>query len=64
MLPLAGTLLAAIAGGLAGWFEGAALSVDLDRVPAMAEDRERLWRAAGAADFLSAEEKRTLLGLA
>ena len=63
VLPLAGTILTSIAQGLSGWFEGATLAVDLDRVPAMAEDRERLWRAVGAADFLSGEEKRKLLGL-
>lgn len=63
VLPLAETMLAGIAQGLAGWFEGAALAVDLDRVPALAEDRERLWRAVSTADFLTAEEKRSLLGL-
>lgn len=63
VLPLAGTILSGIAQGLSGWFEGATLAVDLDRVPAMAEDRERLWRAVGAADFLTGEEKRGLLGL-
>jgi phage portal protein BeeE len=32
-------------------------------VPALSEDRERLWAQIGEADFLSAEEKRSLLGL-
>ena len=63
VLPLAGAVLAALAQGLSGWFEGAALAVDLDRVPALAEDRERLWRSVAAADFLSGEEKRRLLDL-
>ncbi|GKS02842.1 portal protein [Sphingomonas aquatilis] len=63
VLPLAGTILTALAQGLGGWFEGAALSVDLDRVPALAEDRERLWRSVSAADFLSVEEKRAMLGV-
>ena len=64
VLPLAATILAALAQGLAGWFEGAALSVDLDRVPALSEDRERLWANVAAADFLTLEEKRAMLGIA
>ncbi|MES2337823.1 MAG: phage portal protein [Pseudomonadota bacterium] len=64
ILPLAETILAALAQGLGGWFPGAALTVDLDRVPALAEDRERLWAQVSAADFLSVEEKRTMLGIA
>ncbi len=63
VLPLAGTILTALAQGLGGWFEGAALSVDLDHVPALAEDRERLWRSVSGADFLSVEEKRQMLGV-
>ena len=63
VLPLAGTILTALAQGLGGWFAGAALSVDLDRVPALAEDRERLWRSVSGADFLSVEEKRAMLGV-
>ena len=63
LLPLAAKLLGALAEGLATWFPGATLGVDLDRVPALAEDRERLWAQVGAADFLSAAEKRALLNL-
>ncbi|MGP7796953.1 phage portal protein [Sphingomonas sp. CLY1604] len=63
VLPLAGTILTALAQGLAGWFEGASLAVDLDRVPALAEDRERLWASVAAADFLSVEEKRAMVGI-
>ncbi|USU03502.1 phage portal protein [Sphingomonadaceae bacterium OTU29LAMAA1] len=63
VLPLAGTILSGLAQGLAGWFEGAALSVDLDRVPALAEDRERLWASVSAAGFLTEEEKRAMLGV-
>ena len=63
ILPLAGTILAALSQGLAGWFEEAGLRVDLDRVPALAEDRERLWGQVGAADFLSREEKRAMVGI-
>ena len=63
VLPLADAILTALAQGLAGWFDGAALSVDLDRVPALSEDRERLWASVSAADFLSVEEKRAMLGI-
>lgn len=63
LLPLASKVLAAVAEGLQPWFPGATLAVDLDRVPALAEDRERLWAQVSAADFLSNEEKRALLGI-
>jgi HK97 family phage portal protein len=63
LLPLAAKLFAAIGEGLAPWFPDAALAIDLDRVPALAEDRERLWTQVSAADFLDAAEKRALLGL-
>ncbi|MDR2857820.1 MAG: phage portal protein [Novosphingobium sp.] len=63
LLPLAGKILAALAEGLAPWFPEAQLAVDLDRVPALAEDRERLWAQVSGAAFLSDDEKRALLGL-
>lgn len=63
LLPLAAKLLAAICEGLADDFADAALTVDLDRVPALAEDRQLLWQQVTAADFLSGNEKRALLGL-
>jgi hypothetical protein len=42
VLPLAGKLLGAIRQGLARWYPGATLVVDLDRVTELSEDRERL----------------------
>ncbi len=63
ILPLAGKILAALVEGLSPWFANARLSPDLDRIPALAEDRERLWAQVSAADFLSPEEKRALLGV-
>ena len=63
VLPLAGEILAALGQALAAWFPGAAIAVDLDRVPALAEDRERLWRQVNGADFLSDAEKRAMLGV-
>jgi HK97 family phage portal protein len=64
ILPLARKLLDALAEGLRPWFEGLEFGIDLDAVPALAEDRERLWAQVGAADFLTAEEKRVAIGLA
>ncbi len=63
LLPLAGKILAGLAEGLAPWFADAELSVDPDRIPALSEDRERLWTQVSGADFLSGDEKRALLGL-
>ncbi|MEZ5688264.1 MAG: phage portal protein [Caenibius sp.] len=63
LLPLAGKILSGLAEGLAPWFPDARLSVDLDRVPALAEDRERLWSQVSGADFLNDDEKRAMLGL-
>ena len=63
LLPLASKLLSALAEGLVTWFPDARLAIDLDRIPALAEDRERLWSQVSAADFLSDTEKRAMLGL-
>ncbi len=63
LLPLAAKLLDALAEGLSPWFPDAVLAIDFDRVPALAEDRERLWAQVSAADFLSREEKRAMLGI-
>jgi HK97 family phage portal protein len=62
LLPLAGKILNGLHEGLSDWFADGA-SVDLDRVPALAEDRERLWAQVSSADFLSTAEKRAMLGL-
>ena len=56
-------ILEAVAQGVAPWFPDAALSVDLDRVPALGADREALWAQVGAADFLTVAEKRALVGV-
>ncbi len=63
LLPLASKLLSALAEGLATWFPDAQMAVDLDKIPALAEDRERLWSQVSAASFLSEDEKRVMLGL-
>ncbi|WP_404336190.1 phage portal protein [Sphingomonas sp. MMS12-HWE2-04] len=63
ILPVAAKILDALAQGLGGWFPHAALAVDLDQVPALAEDRAQLWAQVSAADFLSDDEKRAMVGL-
>jgi HK97 family phage portal protein len=64
VLPLADRILGAIAGALAAWWPGVRLRLDIDQVTALAEDRERLWTQVSAADFLTREEKRAMLGIA
>ncbi len=63
LLPLASKLFAALGEGLNPWFKEASLSVDLDQVTALSEDRERLWKQVSDADFLTPNEKRQMLGL-
>lgn len=63
VLPLCAKILGGISQGLAPYFEGAELRVDLDKVPALTEDRMALWREVSSADWLSAEEKKALLGM-
>jgi HK97 family phage portal protein len=63
ILPLARKILDALAEGLRPWFDGLELALDVDAIPALAEDRERLWAQVGAADFLSPDEKKVMLGV-
>ncbi|MDB5714275.1 MAG: phage portal protein, partial [Sphingomonadales bacterium] len=63
VLPLAGVVLGGLCDGMKGRFEGLNLRVDLDHVPALSEERERLWGQVTAADFLTDAEKRSMLGL-
>ena len=63
ILPLAHKLLDALAQGLQPWFDGLQFTIDLNTLSALSEDRERLWSQVGVADFLTAEEKREMLGL-
>jgi phage portal protein BeeE len=58
-----GRLLGALAAHLSWWWPGLTLGVDRDAIPALAEDRERLWASLNAADFLTGAEKRRILGL-
>ena len=62
VLPMADRILRGLADGLAAWWPGLRLQVDVDQISALASDRERLWRQVSAADFLSDAEKREMLG--
>ena len=62
LLPLLSKILKGLQAGMADWFAEAP-TVDLDRVPALSEDREKLWARVTDADFLTPREKRELLGL-
>ncbi len=63
ILPLSGKILGAIAEGLSPWFPDLKLSIDMDQVAALSEDRERLWAQVAGADFLTPDEKRVAIGL-
>ncbi len=63
ILPLATKILDALAQGLQPHFAGLSFGVDLDAIPALSEDRERLWAQVSAADFLTVDEKRAAIGL-
>ena len=64
VLPMATRVTAAMGHWLSG-FTGEAIEIrpDLDQVPALAAERDQHWARVGAADFLTAAEKRALLGL-
>ena len=63
LLPLTARILSALSAHLQHWWPGLEVRVDRDAVPALSEDRERLWSQVSAAGFLSDLEKRNLLGL-
>ncbi len=63
VIPLARRTGEALGHWLAPAFGGALrLEPDLDAVEALALERESLWRRVGAADFLTADEKREAVG--
>ncbi|MCF8708566.1 phage portal protein [Rhizorhapis sp. SPR117] len=63
ILPLSEKILGGIGQGLGAWMPGVRLSVDLNRVSALAEERGSLWDRVSAADFLTRDEKRAILGV-
>jgi HK97 family phage portal protein len=64
VLPLAARVTAGLSAWLSG-FTGEAVDLrpDLDQIPALATERDAQWLRVGAADFLTPQEKRVLLGL-
>lgn len=64
VLPLVTKVTAAISFWLSD-FSGEAVELrpDLDRVPALADERDQQWKRVGEAAFLTDAEKRALLGL-
>lgn len=64
VVPLASKVAAKLGAWLAG-YTGAAVELkpDLDQVPALTAERDAQWARVAAADFLSTDEKRALLGL-
>lgn len=62
VVPLVMKTAAALQEWLEPRFEGGVVAPDLDGVSALAPEREALWRRIGAAEFLTTEEKRALLG--
>ena len=64
VLPLARKTASALEAWLRPWLgEQISLGVEEDRLPALAEERASRWARIGAAQFLTDEEKRALLGL-
>ncbi|MBU6165057.1 MAG: phage portal protein [Alphaproteobacteria bacterium] len=63
LLPLLARILGGLSAWLGWWWPGLGLVVDKDDVPALAEDRARLWEQVRGADFLEPDEKRRILGL-
>lgn len=62
-------LVTQVAQGLGNWLAPALggspeLEARLEEIEALAEDRNALWARVGQADFLSDDEKRSLLGIA
>ena len=63
LLPLCARILGGLSKHLQDWWPGLHLDIDRDAVPALSEDRERLWGQVAGAAFLSDDEKRVLLGV-
>ncbi|ANI78676.1 MULTISPECIES: phage portal protein [Sphingobium] len=63
ILPLVAKICGGLAQGLQGWWPELCLSADLDAVPALSEERAALWERVASADFLTADEKKAMLGI-
>ncbi|MFI0396294.1 phage portal protein [Paracoccus jiaweipingae] len=64
VLPLVGRVAASVAWWMSEHLGAEVdLRADAEQIPALAEERDQLWRRVGEAGFLSQAEKRALLGL-
>lgn len=63
ILPLVQKTANALSVWLRGRFDDVVIDAELENVPAFAAEREAAWARISAADFLSADEKREMLGL-
>jgi HK97 family phage portal protein len=62
VLPLLGRITQSLAHWLKPAFGDADLRFDADAIPALASDREALWKQVGEASFLTDDEKREAVG--
>jgi phage portal protein BeeE len=63
VLPLLARVLAGVSNWLAPAYPGEiSLEADLDQVPALAAERDQLWKRISEASFLSDDEKREAVG--
>ena len=62
ILPLLDLILRNINDVFSAEFEGAKIVYDIERIPALSQKRENLWRRLEDASFLSVNEKRQALG--
>ena len=62
VLPLAGRILAGLETMLRDWLGEVRFAVDSDQIGELAEDRAQLWAQVAAADCISRDEKRAMLG--
>lgn len=62
VLPLLGRILDAISNWVQPTYEGIALKPDLDQIPALAIERETVWKQMQDADFVTTDEKRDAVG--
>ncbi len=63
IVPLVGRVAEDLGFWLGPAFAGAELKPDFDQVEALAEDRASLWARVSAADFLTDDEKRAMVGV-
>ena len=64
IIPLVQKTALGLQNWLGPWFDASvSVSPDLEKVPALTEDRTALWQRLSQADFLSNDEKRVLAGL-